>query len=85
MSRGKIPNPTEFGGKILLEMRNGFLRLLKVTFRNENDSEIVKEHIKDWKGLIVGGDRGIFSKENEKLAKENGVKHFLVERKGKKI
>ncbi len=84
MSRGKIPNPTEFGGKILLEMRNGFLRLLKVTFRNENDSEIVKEHIKDWKGLIVGGDRGIFSKENEKLAKENGVKHFLVERKGKK-
>ena len=84
MSRGKIPNPTEFGGKLLLVMRDGFLSLLKVTFTNENDCVIVKEFIEKWKGLIVGGDRGIFSKENERLAKEHGIKHFLVEIKGKK-
>ncbi len=67
-----------------LVMRDGFLSLLKVTFTNENDCVIVKEFIEKWKGLIVGGDRGIFSKENERLAKEHGIKHFLVEIKGKK-
>lgn len=84
MSRGKIPNPTEFGGKLLLEMRDGFLTLLKVTFHNESDSTMVQGFFERWKGLTVGADRGIFSKENEKLAKENGVKNFYAERKGKK-
>ena len=84
MSRGKIPNPTEFGAKILLEMRNGFLTLLKVTFNNESDQKIIQGFFSRWKGLNVGTDRGMSSRENEKLAKEHGVKNFYAERKGKK-
>ena len=84
MSRGKIPNPTEFGGKLLLEMREGFISLLKVTFNNESDSNMIQGFFDRWKGLNVGADRGIHSKENERLAKEHGVKNFYVERKGKK-
>lgn len=84
MNRGKIPNPTEFGGKLLLEMRDGFLSLLKVTFHNESDSTIVQGFFERWKGLTVGADRGIYSKENERLSKESGVKNFYAERKGKK-
>ena len=84
ISRGKIPVPVEFGPKILLEMRSGFIRLLKTSYKNTADSEMVKEHFENWNGLILGGDRGFHSPENSRIAMAAGVKKYFVEKKGKR-
>lgn len=84
MSRGKIPQPTEFGPKLLLEMRSGFVTVLRVSWDNIADSEVIKEFFGRWKGLALGGDRAFHSPANTRLAKEAGVKKYYIEKKGKK-
>jgi len=82
--RGKIPVSTEFGPKVLFAMRSGFMEVLKVTFNNEADSEMLSEFLPRWKGMILTGDRGFHSPVNTRLAKEHGIKGYFIERKGKK-
>lgn len=81
--RGKIPVPTEFGGKILLEWRNGIVKLLHTCFDNIADSELLRPHLSRYKGLDLGGDRGFHSPENTKLAAEINIRNYCVEKKGK--
>lgn len=84
ISRGKIPVPVEFGPKILLEMRSGFIRLLKTSFDNNADSDMLSDMFERWKNLILGGDRGFHSPKNTRLAIVAGVKRYFVEKKGKR-
>lgn len=82
--RGKIPQKTEFGAKILLGLRSGFIQILGLTHDNQADCEMIKDHFPHWTGMIVGGDRGFHSPVNTKLAAEHGLKGYYVERKGKR-
>ena len=82
--RGKIPVPTEFGAKVLFEMRDGFMKPLMITFNNIADSEMITNFFERWKGLIIGADRGCHSPINTKLAQKHGIKKYYVEKKGKK-
>jgi hypothetical protein len=82
--RGKIPVATEFGAKVLLEMRSGFVNVLMISFDNLADSEMIRGFFSRWKGLILAGDRGFHSKENTALAREHGLRGYHVERKGKR-
>lgn len=82
--RGKIPVPTEFGAKVLFELRGGFMRTLKITFNNTADSELLSPFIHRYSGFDVGGDRGFHSPTNRKLAEEHGVRNYCIEPKGRK-
>jgi len=82
MPRGKTPVATEFGGKLLAECRNGFLRILSIVFDNKADCEMASGHIWNWKGMNIGGDRGMDSPENKAEAAREGA-NYLVERRGK--
>lgn len=82
--RGKIPVPTEFGAKVLLELRGGIMQVLNITYDNIADSKMLSPFIKNYKGLDLGGDRGFHSPENQKLAKEHQIRNYCIEPKGKK-
>jgi hypothetical protein len=81
--RGKTPQRTEFGNKVLLEMRNGYVIPLHITNENTADSTLAAEYFKKWKGKSLGGDRGFHSKQNTKNAKKVGISHYFIEKKGK--
>jgi len=81
--RGKTPQRTEFGSKVLLEMRNGYVFPIHITNKNVADNVMVAEYFEKWKGKTLGGDRGFHSKQNTENAKNAGVKHYFVEKKGK--
>lgn len=80
--RGKIPVSTEFGSKLLLEMRDGFVTVLKITFNAMPDVEMIHEFFSRWQGMTLGADRGFHSAENAVLAQQAGVVQYLVEKKG---
>jgi hypothetical protein len=70
--RGKIPVPTEFGAKVLLELRGGIMQVLKITYDNIADCEMLSPFMDRYSGLDLGGDRGFHSPKNRKLS-EHGV------------
>lgn len=81
--RGKIPVATEFGAKILLELRGGVLTLLQTTFDNLADSDMLREFLPRYKGLNLSGDRGFHAPQNTKLASAVEIKNYCIEKKGK--
>ena len=81
--RGKIPMATEFGAKILLELRGGILTLLKTTFDNLADSEMLTEFLPRYKGLNLGADRGFDAPKNTKAGLAAEIKNYCIEKKGK--
>lgn len=81
--RGKIPVATEFGAKILLELRGGVLTLLKMTFDNMADSDMLTEFLPRYKDLNLCGDRGFHSPENTRAAEAAGIKNYCIEKKGR--
>jgi transposase, IS5 family len=80
--RGKIPVATEFGAKILLELRGGVLSLMKTTFNNLADSDMLREFLPRYKGLNLGADRGFDAPRNTKAAKDAAIKNYCIEKKG---
>lgn len=81
--RGKIPQRTEFGSKILLEKRNNFVFPIFITNDNIADSVMCKGLLHNWKGMSLGADRGFHSKINTAMAWDAGINHYYVEKKGK--
>lgn len=81
--RGKIPVATEFGAKILLELRGGILTLLQTTFENFSDSDMLREFLPRYKGLNLSGDRGFHAPRNTKLASAAEIQNYCIEKKGK--
>lgn len=81
--RGKIPIATEFGAKVLLELRAGILTLLKTAFDNLADSEMLTEFLPRYKALNLGADRGFDAPKNTKAASAAEIKNYCVEKKGK--
>jgi len=82
--RGKIPVSTEFGAKTLLELKGGFMHVLKISFNNDSDCSMLKSCMKQFSGCDLGGDRGFHSPENSKLAKEHNIRNYCIEPKGRK-
>ena len=81
--RGKIPVATEFGAKILVELRGGVLTLLKTTFDNLADCEMLRDFLPKYKGLNLGADRGFDAPKNTKAARDAEIKNYCIEKKGK--
>lgn len=82
--RGKLPVPTEFGAKVLFEMRSGFMRVLEIAYDNVPDAHMLRDCLEDYKGLTLAADRGFHKPANRRLAENCGVKNYFVERKGEK-
>jgi len=80
--RGKIPVATEFGAKILLELRGGVLSLMKTSFSNLADCDMLREFLPRYAGLNLGADRGFDAPKNTKAAKDADIKNYCIEKKG---
>jgi IS5 family transposase len=89
--RGKARNTTEFGRKVWLsEVDGGIISGFRILEGNAGDEAQLKPALEDHLRLfgkppeLVAADRNVHSKENERLAKEMGVKKVCLPKAGKK-
>jgi IS5 family transposase len=89
--RGKARNTTEFGRKVWLsEVDGGIVSGFWILEGNAGDEAQLKPALEDHVRLfgkppeLVAADRNVHSKENERLAKEMGVKKVCLPKAGKK-
>lgn len=89
MVRGKYPVEVEFGPKILLSHKNGFLFLDDLQFNNISDTHMLDTAIQSYKERFSGfptqlaADRGFWSPENYILAQDYRISKIAIENKGK--
>lgn len=81
--RGKIPQATEFGSKVLLILQRGFLRLVSITNEACADVKMLGDALAGLKCRTLSADRGFHSASLAKVALVAGVKAWHVEKKGK--
>ena len=89
--RGKAREHTEFGRKVWLsEVEGGIISGFWILEGNAGDEAQLKPALDDHLRLfgeppeLVAADRNVHSKENERLAKEAGVKRACLPKAGKK-
>lgn len=90
MVRGKYPVEVEFGPKVLLNHKNGFLFLADIQFNNISDVHLLETAINEYKETFgylptqLATDRGFWSKDNFKLAIEDfKIPKVAIQNKGK--
>lgn len=90
MVRGKYPVEVEFGPKILLNHKNGFLFLADIRFNNISDTQLLETAINEYKDTFgylptqLAADRGFWSKDNFKLTTEDfKITKVAIQNKGK--
>jgi transposase, IS5 family len=89
--RGKARNKTEFGRKVWLsEVEGGIVSGFRILEGNAGDEAQLRPTLEDHLRLfgkvpeLVAADRNVHSKDNERLAKEMGVKQVCLPKAGKK-
>jgi transposase, IS5 family len=89
--RGKARKQTEFGRKVWLsEVDGGIISGFRILEGNAGDEAQLRPALEDHRRLfgkppeLVAADRNVHSKENERLAKEMGVKKVCLPKAGKK-
>ena len=89
--RGKAKKPTEFGRKVWLsEVDGGIVSNFWILEGNAGDEAQLRPALEDHLRLfgrapqLVAADRNVHSKENERLAKEMGIKKVCLPKPGKK-
>lgn len=89
MVRGKYPQTTEFGEKLLLVEYEGFLELADSSSDNVSDSkwlepalDFVEEHY-GFQVEGVGADRGFHGKVSKECCERHNVRRYGVQRKGR--
>jgi transposase, IS5 family len=89
--RGKAPNRTEFGRKVWLsEVDGGIISGFSILEGNPGDEAQLKPALEDHLRLfsrepdLLAADRNVHSKDNERLAKEMGVKKVCLPKAGNK-
>jgi transposase, IS5 family len=89
--RGKARKQTEFGRKVWLsEVDGGIVSGFRILEGNAGDEAQLRAALEDHLRLfgkapeLVAADRKVHSKENERLAKELGVKKVCLPKAGKK-
>ncbi len=89
MVRGKYPVEVEFGPKVLLSQKNGFLFLDDLRFNNISDAYLLDTAIQGYHKRFTNlptqmtADRGFWSPENYHLAQDYGISKIAIENKGK--
>jgi len=89
MVRGKYPVNVEFGPKVLLNLYDDYLWLEDIQFNNVSDTQLLDCAIDGYqtrRGHIpsqLAADRGFWSKDNAKKARERGIMKVAIENKGK--
>lgn len=89
MVRGKYPMDVEFGPKVLLNLKNGFLFLAGLYFENVSDTALLIPAIEGNKELLgylstqVSTERGFYSAENKAYCEELGIKKIAIKKRGK--
>jgi transposase, IS5 family len=89
--RGKARKQTEFGRKVWLsEVDGGIISGFWILEGNAGDEAQLRPALEDHRRLfgkppeLVAADRNVHSRENERLAKEMGVKKVCLPKAGKK-
>jgi transposase, IS5 family len=89
--RGKAEKPTEFGRKVWLdEVDGGIISSYRVLKGNPPDVEQMVVSLGQHQRLFgrvpdtLAGDRGVYSAENERLARQLGVKRVALPKPGHK-
>jgi len=89
--RGKARKQTEFGRKVWLsEVDGGIISGFRILEGNAGDEAQLRPALEDHRRLfgklpeLVAADRNVHSRENERLAKEMGVKKVCLPKAGKK-
>jgi IS5 family transposase len=89
--RGKARKQTEFGRKVWLsEVDGGIVSAFWILEGNAGDEAqlqpFLDDHLRQFGGppQLVAADRNVHSKENERLAKEMGVKKVCLPKAGNK-
>jgi len=89
--RGKARKQTEFGRKVwLTEVDGGIVSGFRILEGNAGDEAQLRPALEDHLRLfgkppeLVAADRNVHSKENERVAKEMGVKKVCLPKAGKK-
>ena len=89
--RGKARKETEFGRKVWLsEVDGGIVSGFRILEGNSGDEAQLRPALEDHLRLfgkppeLVAADRNVHSKENERVAKEMGVKKVCLPKAGKK-
>ena len=87
--RGKESHPVEYGHKVWLnEVEGGLVSHSRILKGNPSDEQqwkpSLKAHLKAFHQPPVqaSADRGLFSKPNEQLAQDLGVKHVILPKPG---
>lgn len=87
--RGKESHPVEYGHKLWLnEVEGGLVSHYRLLEGNPSDEQqwkpSLKAHLKTFQGPPVqaSADRGLSSEPNEKLAKNLGIKHVILPKRG---
>ena len=87
--RGKFPVNVEFGRKLLLLEKDGYLEMAGSYWDNVSDAHLTEpaidycEKVLDFKVEGIGADRGFHGKESNRACKKHGVKRIAIQRKGK--
>ncbi|MFQ6117955.1 MAG: ISNCY family transposase [Candidatus Bipolaricaulia bacterium] len=91
IKRGKVDRPTEFGRKVRLdEVEGGMITGWRVYHGNPADekglAESLEQHVERFEKppKLLAGDRNLSSPENERLARELGVKRICLPQRGRK-
>jgi len=90
--RGKpVPRDTEFGRKVWLdEVDGGLITDYRILVGNPPDAEQFKDSLRNHVTLfshppdLVSADRGVYSPDNEKAAREAGVKQICMPQPGQR-
>lgn len=91
MVRGKFPVNVEFGPKVLLNLKNGFLFLAGLYFENVSDTALLIPAINYNQKLLgyiptqLSTDRGFYSRDNIQYCQDIGIKKIAVEIRGKHL
>ena len=86
--RGKVPVSVEFGPKVALYLKNGFLFPATFSFENTNDCKLLIPTIQEYQqqfGHIptqLGTDRGCYSPDNIAYCQRIGVGKIAIEKRG---
>jgi IS5 family transposase len=90
ITRQKIGKPREFGRKVLIDEVDGGI-ISRYEVLSESASE--RSHLSESLGahqerfgrapLLLAGDRGLYSTENEKQAQQAGLKHVVLPKNGR--
>jgi transposase, IS5 family len=90
ITRQKMGKPREFGRKVLIEEVDGGI-ISRYEILSESASE--RSNLPESLGahqerlgrapFLLAGDRGLYSAENEKTARQAGVKHVVLPKSGK--